>query len=356
MSTQQSLRFNGTRQLQHVVLNPDFYPMIPPITSLPSGQGLTTYRLDPSLRAAAWFLTSVSVERQLPRNTTVSLKYNDQRTTHLPQTVNINAPLPGTFAAGQPIYPYSQAAGNIFQYESGAIQKMQWLEVHVTSKLNKRVSFNANYTLMNAHNNFDWNTPGSTPSDPYNLAQDWGRALWNGRHWFNLTGTLMMPRGIQLSPFLIANGGQPYNLTIGSDLNGTTVANERPAVATDLSRPSVVITRFGAFDTNPMPGQKIVPLNYLTGAPSWLINMRVSKTFTLGRPPEATPAGSKGPSGRHYELNFNVDVNNILNHVNEGGFVGNLSSPLFGQSTAMNNGFRDNSNNRKIQFGTQFTF
>jgi hypothetical protein len=32
-----------------------------------------------------------------------------------------------------------------------------------------------------------------------------------------------------------------------------------------------------------------------------------------------------------------------------------MASPLFGQSTAINL-FRDTSNNRRVQFGTQFTF
>ena len=84
--------------------------------------------------------------------------------------------------------------------------------------------------------------------------------------------------------------------------------------------------------------------------------MRVSKTFGFGKPGEVPPAGYKGPAQHRYGLNFNVAVNNLLNHLNPGGFVGNLSSPLFGQSTAMNNGFRETSNNRKVQLGTQFTF
>jgi hypothetical protein len=55
------------------------------------------------------------------------------------------------------------------------------------------------------------------------------------------------------------------------------------------------------------------------------------------------------------QLNVNVDVNNILNHLNPGGYVGNLASPLFGQSTAINL-FRDTSNNRRVQFGTTLSF
>jgi len=137
--------------------------------------------------------------------------------------------------------------------------------------------------------------------------------------------------------------------------SNVSLCNDRPAFATDLSRPSVVLTRFGAFDTDPIPGQTIVPHNYLRGTPIWLANLRVSKTFSFGKPKEAPAQNYKGPAQHRYGLNFNVSANNILNHRNQGGFVGNLSSPLFGQSTLLPY-WSDPSNNRKVQFGTELSF
>jgi hypothetical protein len=356
--TEEALRFNGTKfsgttEQQYVVLNPDFYPTIPPAASLAAGQSLTRYLKDPNLRGLQMILTSATVERQLSNSTSVSVMYLDQRTNHMPQTVNINAPLPGTYAAGASVYPYGPGAGNIFQFESGGIQKVKWLEVHLNTKLSSRVSLNAQYLLIDAHNNGGWDT--ATPSNPYNFQADWGPAAWSGLNNFTLLGTILAPLGIQFSPYLTASSGQPYDLTIGSDLNGDTIANDRPAFATDLSRPSVVITKFGAFDTDPMPGQTIVPHNYLRGTPIWMINLRVSKTFGFGKPKEAPAQGNKGPVQHRYGVNFNVSANNILNHLNQGGFSGSLSSPLFGQSTFLPY-WSDPSNNRKVQFGTEFTF
>jgi hypothetical protein len=236
---------------------------------------------------------------------------------------------------------------------------VRWLTIQVNNKLNQKLSFTAQYSVMDATNHGGFTDGGrwenAIPSNPYNLREDWGRAGWVTKHNFNLTGTVMGPGGLQFSPLFFAYSGQPYDLTIGSDLNSDTIANERPAFATDLSRPSVVSTKFGAFDTNPLPGQTIVPRNYLTTPPMWSLNMRVSKTFAFGSTTEAAPAGSTGPAQRRYGLNFNVDVDNVFNHLNPGGFVGNLASPLFGQSTAINL-YRDTSNNRRVQFGTQFTF
>ena len=339
--TRQSLRFNGTTERQYVILNPDFYPSVPAAGSLASGQLLTTYRLDPHIRTMAWMLGALSVEQQLPGNTTVSIIYRNQRTTHLLQTVNVNAPLPDG------VRPYGDAAGNIFQFESGAIEKVNWITLQLNNKLNQKFSLSLQYSLMDAHNHSGYTDNGrwdsSMPSNPYNLNADWGRAGWVTKHNVNFFGTLTAPGGIQFSPLFVAYSAGPYNLTIGSDLNGDTIANDRPAFATNLSRPSVVHTKFGAFDTNPLPGQTIVPRNYLTGAPMWNLSMRVSKTFPL-----------RAATDR-YRLNFYIDANNLFNHVNQGGFVGNLASPLFGQSTALNL-FRDSSNNRRIQFGTQLSF
>jgi hypothetical protein len=155
---------------------------------------------------------------------------------------------------------------------------------------------------------------------------------------------------------------------VGHDLNGDSFGSDRPTFATDLTRPSVVVTRFGAFDTNPIPGQTLVPHNYLQGTGMWNLNARLGRTFTLGRHKAAaagavsTPAaggtatgsGSGGSEGR-YKLNFNVEVNNVFNHNNPGGYVGNLSSPLFGQATSVLL-FRETSNLRRVQFGTTFSF
>jgi len=200
--------------------------------------------------------------------------------------------------------------------------------------------------------------------------QDYGRAGYDRRHQLNLVGTIQLPGKLQFSPMFVASSGAPYDLTVGHDLNGDSFGSDRPTFATDLSRPSVVITKFGAFDTNPIPGQTIVPHNYLQGTGMWNLNARLGRTFTLGHRNAAatganTPAtgaaagssnsGTKSGSEGRFKLNFNVDVNNVFNHLNPGGYVGNLSSPLFGQATSILL-FRETSNLRRVQFGTTFSF
>ena len=347
--------FNGVNQQQYVVMNPTFFPNIPSLGSLQAQrQPLTTWRLDASERSMDLSVFAATIERQLAKGTTISGNYLHILFHHTSMNLNLNTPLPGTFIPGQPfsgVRPYGDAAGNLFTYEPEGdfVENVAWITVN--TKLSQKVSLGINYQYLSARGNTS-DTPW--PTDPYNLKQDYGRISWARPQNFNLYGTLTAPLKVQFNPVLVMGAGAPYDLTTGADLYGTTIANARPAFATDLSRPSVVKTRFGAFDTSPTAGQTIVPRNYLTATGMWNINMRVGRTFQLGKL-KPVPNGAKGNGDRRYNINFNVEVNNIFNHLNQGGWVGNLASPLFGQSTSIYL-FRDTSNNRRVQFGTQFNF
>ena len=169
-----------------------------------------------------------------------------------------------------------------------------------------------------------------------------------------------------------------------------------------------------------------MPRNYLTGAGLISFNVRVARTFGFGprrgggnamtaggdmggpggggpggpggggprrwaaaveRRPRRRPGGGGGDAHgrwrrrprRHgwlggdltehrFNLTLSVMFNNLINHYNPGGFVGNLNSPQFGQPTSINSGFGGGpggagggfggsvANNRRIEFQTRFTF
>jgi hypothetical protein len=346
----QQQRFNGVNQQQFIVSDPSFFPAIPSVTTLlAQQQPPITYRIQDDTKAVTVRESVFTFERQLPGKTTFSATYLNVWATHLVTTVNVNTPLPGTFVPGEPssgVRPLGNAAGNVFVYEPETVIRENLFWFTVTNKISPRVSLSAYYTGLIATGNGDT----SVPSNPFNLSQDDSRVNFDRHHYFTLEGTLKAPLGIQVSPFFIIASAQPYDLTIGSDINGDTFTNDRPAFATDLSRPSVVITKFGAFDTNPIPGQTIVPRDYLNATGMWNLNGRVGRTFGFGK--AKLPAAN---SERRYSLNVNVEVNNVFNTVNGGNYVGNLSSPLFGQSTGLYL-FRDTSNNRRVQFSAQFKF
>src|SRR6202035_392515 len=134
------------------------------------------------------------------------------------------------------------------------------------------------------------------------------------------------------------------------DLNGDTLFTDRPAFATDLSRTSVRQTAFGTFDSAPAPGQTLTPRNYGVGPGLFSLNLRLARSFKLGKEVK----GKRDPM----ELTFTALSRNVINHPNLALPVGNLSSTLFGQSTALVAGGGGNSasGNRRIELQVRLAF
>ena len=155
---------------------------------------------------------------------------------------------------------------------------------------------------------------------------------------------------MRLSPFLVATSGRPFNITVGRDLNSDTLFTDRPVFATDLSRSSVRQTAFGAFDLSPLAGQIPIPRNYGDGPGQVSVNLRVAKAFKLGQEVK----GKRDPM----ELTVTALSRNLFNHPNLALPVGNLSSPLFGESTALVSGGGGNSasGNRRVELQVKLAF
>jgi hypothetical protein len=175
---------------------------------------------------------------------------------------------------------------------------------------------------------------------------------------------------VHLSTFIEADSGLPFNITVPTDLNGDSVFNDRPAFATDLTRPSVVATSFGTFDTNPISGQTIIPVNYGQSPAELQVGAEIYRSFTFGPVPPApepepaatkpaapaTPAKGKPYVDRKYSLFLVVEAQNAINHVNLGQPVGVLGSPNFGKSISLNPDTGNPNANRVINFDLYFRF
>jgi hypothetical protein len=176
-----------------------------------------------------------------------------------------------------------------------------------------------------------------------------------------------LPYGIAVHPFVSARSGRPFDITTGTDLNGDTIYNDRPAFATDLSRQSVVRTAYGNFDTDPLPTQTLIPFDYGHGpALAWL-DLQVSEELHVGpRPAKAvTQSASAANSNAHsaqkperpWSLTFSLEVENLFNHTNAANPVGVLSSPLFGKSLSVATDFSSlTAANRTLLLHSTFTF
>jgi len=404
---------NGVNQLQYTVYNPTFYiNNIPPTSTLNAGQNLK-YVVDPKLRADYSMQTAIGVERQLPRNTTVSAFYTYNRSEHLAQTVPINSPVPGTYNPLEPlsatngVFPYGYNAGNIFEYESGGYLRQKMLMANFNTRFSRRVSLFGNYSRTYA------NDLPSTPTDPYDFALDYGRSNLDRRNNFMLVGSVVGPKGIRVAPFIAVRSGQPYDVLDGTDVYGTTLINARAAFATGtlcagaagvVLLGDVVCSPAGNFTTsyNVANPTNLVPRNYLTMPGLVSINMRIYRVFGFGAirgsqaqssrggggyggpgggPPGGGPGGMRGGGGggrgmggmfgdsteHRFNLTLGVNFTNILNHFNPGGYQGVVTSPYFLEPTSVNTGFGggfpggggmagSTANNRRIDFQTRLTF
>ena len=249
---------------------------------------------------------------------------------------------------------------NLYQYESAGLYNQNQMIANFNIRGSK-VSLFGFYTLSYV----DSNTAGggSFPMNQYDLDEDYGRAAYDVRNRLFLGGSWNLPRGIQLFPFVVANSAPPFNITLGQDLNGDSIFNDRPAFASNLSNPAnVVSTPWGNFDTVPVAGETIIPPNYGIGFSQFTANLRLSKTFGFGKEVQGGNSGGGGGGGgggrgrglgpgglssmgsgggmfgrptipnRRFNLTFSVSARNIFNNVNYAAPVGNLSSPIFWQS------------------------
>jgi uncharacterized membrane protein YgcG len=376
---QQQLR-NGVLQQQFLVSNPPFF--IPNQTVLPSGfQGAATapetkFVPNFNLRTPYIIQTGVSLERQLSKFANVTVTYLNSRGYHQFYTNFINANAPG-------LPPPSEI---LYQYQSEGTFKQNQLTVNANVHM-RAVSLFGYYVLNYADS--DTSGPTYIPSDPLDPALDYGRASFDYRNRLFLGGTLNFPKGFRLNPFLVASSGPPFNVTTGQDIFGDARFNARPAFATcsTTPAPNVVQTRFGCFDTSPQPGQSLIPINDAEGPARFSLSLRLSKTFGFGRIKESASTGGPGGPGtggtfgrpgmgggrggggggrggfdqgatnRRYSLTFAVFARNAFNKVNLGTPIGDLSSPLFGQSNDVARGpYGSSTANRRIDLQVTFGF
>ncbi len=334
-----ALRRDGVHQEQFILGSPDFYPVVPsPSVLLSSLVPQAIRKIDGRILAPSMAQAGVGVERQLPSNLVLAVNYLHSRGWH---TLRSRALVP----AGSVAAPNVTA---IYLYESSGLFKQDQLVTSLTARVNPKISFNGSYTL--GKGNSDTDGAGTFPADSYNLHPEYGRAGFDVRHRVQFSGSFAFPWGLRLSPMLVATSTRPFNITVGRDLNGDTIFTDRPAFATDLSRPSVVRTAYGAFDLAPLPGQTIIPRNYGVGPALISLNVRLAKTFKLGKEVK----GKRDPM----ELTFTALSRNLLNHPNLALPDGNLSSPYFGESTALVTGGGGNSasGNRRIELQCRLAF
>ncbi|WP_321476041.1 carboxypeptidase regulatory-like domain-containing protein [uncultured Paludibaculum sp.] len=397
--TLQSLRFNGTTQQQYYVENPDFYPVIPDVATLSSSIVDPTRRtLVNDIRAPYLAQTIFGVDHQLPKNTSISTNFIYSRGVHMLRTRNVNAPLEdGTRPMGD--------IGNVYQYESTGFLTQKQLMVNISSRFRRNVTLFGFYVLGKADSDTDGS--GSFPVNQYNVASEYGDAAYDVRHRAMIGGSIRAKWGVTFNPFIMMSSGAPFNITTGRDNNGDSLFNDRPSfAASGATGANIASTAFGVFNLSPGATDALIPRNYGRGPSQFTVNLRASRTWGFGERNSGTTTqqpGGDGPmrggmppmgggggggmrggggggmrggggpggpggmfdasSGKRFSLTASISARNLLNHVNLGSPIGNLSSPLFGESNSLGGGFgpgggggASGAGNRRIDLQLRLSF
>jgi hypothetical protein len=377
----------------------DSFPNIPSPASLTAIPRSITWRVADDLQAPVVYLGGTQVERQLPYRFTLFAGLFSIHIQHVIRARDINAPIPGTNGVRPngnigDIYQY-ESSGRFNQnqlfigFNNRFSRTITFFSSYVLSKTTNDTDGQGG-SLFPA-NSYDLS--GEFGRAAFDVRHRFTFAGTISLPWWQLS----------LNPFIIASSGRPFNITTGQDTNGDRLFTERPSFApanTNCASPAanIVCTPYGNFNLRPAPGEPLIPRNFGEG-PSFLsINMRISKTWNFGTIHSASAAnrnegqqpgggragrggggggggagvpqipggagggrggggGGRGGGGgglasiggpvsgggsaeaKRYSMQFSLNFQNLLNHVNLSPPVGNLSSPFFGQSLALNGGF-----------------
>ncbi len=327
---EQTVRLDGLQQIEEVIINPIY-----PDPGAAGGSSLPPSRIQvaddlsqPTIQQA-----SVGFDRQLTPLIGLRGDYMWTRGTNTLRSVNVNAPL----ADGTRPDP---SAGNITEIRSDGRRATDRVSAGLNFRMpNVRLFGTVMYTWSNSRNFAD--SPLSLPADSNEPDADWGPTAQDVRHRLFILANTPLVYGVRAGLNVQGFSALPYNITTGTDDNGDTVFNDRPAG---------------------------IERNSARGAAQWNVGLRLNRTFALGGvgsgdnpmpiggPPPPPPSAQRGPGGpgggpgggegggpqmmmmtasnARYRLDLHVQVFNLLNITNRNAFVGNLLSPYYGTATS----------------------
>jgi Carboxypeptidase regulatory-like domain len=301
---EQTLRLNGERQREIVIHDP-VYPDagdIEPMSLPTSKYVIGNFRLGRNLRYSA------GIDQVLSPRFRLNFLYNYIHMQQQARGRNLNAPVDG-------VRPDPTFA-NIVEVVSDAQTRRH--EVNVNALINlaassqaaqravfnwRRVNVNAGYSFIGVKSNSGgfFEVPPSNDPD-----LEWGRGSGDQPYRVQLLLTSTQVRNVTMNLTYLANAGSVYNWTTGFDGNRDGFLNDRPAG---------------------------VGLRSLRGAAQQVMNLRVQYALALGAPEGAQSV--QGATSR-YRMTLFVNVNNLTNHQNLGGYSGVATSPYFRQATLVN--------------------
>ncbi len=209
-------------------------PVFPNILSgTPSGALVNFTTMDPNMQNAYSTQGNIEVEQRIGQHGTLSVGYQRLRGIHLIVSINQNVPTCVAAGTNNGCRPNPSFANNS-QYRSQADSVYNGLHVAYQQRPMRWASYRVSYAYSKSLNNVG-EFFFSSPINPYNIWQDYGRSDDDQRHRVVFNGTLhssnsaarsvwqMLSHGFQLSGMMQYYSTLPLNITTGTTtVQGTT--------------------------------------------------------------------------------------------------------------------------------------
>jgi hypothetical protein len=229
--------------------------------------------------------SSIGVERELHPKTTIGVTAISTRGYDLFRSRDINAPAPPVFL----IRP-DATRGVVREIESTGTRRAFVIETTFRTQV-RHVSGTVQYSEV--RNSDDTGGVNWMPPNSYDLSGEYASSDGERRHLLETYASANAGHWMNLGVSFEAGSGRPYSLTTGRDDFNTGTANARPS---GVTRNSLRGPGFVNFDLR------------------WSHDLAFVEA-----------------SGRKVTLTAGVDAFNVINKVNYSSYVGNQSSPFFGQ-------------------------
>jgi hypothetical protein len=250
-------------------------------------------------------------------------------------------------SAASPILP-GVALGNVTQVESSGYSNYRAAWTTVTRRLSRNLQFDASYTWSRSLDTNSLNSSAFAIQNAYDIPAQYGPSDFDARHRlvFNAIYTLPMTghvltRGWQVASVWQSQSGNPMNIvTSNSALTG--IAN---SVRPDLTGPIRMTGRVDQwFDPSAFTEVNRfgnLPRNAVTGPQFHDVDLSLIRS-------ESLPGGTN--------LQFRVDVFDVLNHPNFGPPGNIVGSPMFGRITRTRLPTGEAGSSRQVQLVAKLMF
>ena len=351
------------------VPNPQFPNPFPGALPPPAQLVGVDYNTDVTPKMYQW---NFNIQRQLLDSTTLTVGYVGSRGLHLYGARDINPVLP-TLVNGVQVFgvprgatpgfisnPRLNPAGAALNSEAPvADSSYHSLQVGLNRRFAHGLQSQLSYTWSKCMDNASgtYGLEGGIPwSNPLNGSFDRGRCLFDRPHVFRLSGVYAFPfnknifvKGWQMSGGLGVQSGSPWNVIVGFDQSGNTIANQRPNLA--LPADSIMI---GDVD------HWVNPAGFSLPAPGTLGNLQRDFLAGPGVVNLDYAVMKETTIKEQVRLQFRAEFFNLLNHANfalplasafsQAPNGGGTPNPTFGKITATT------TSSRQIQFALKLLF